>query len=505
MSAPRVTRPSRLLVAIATKPAFRYCMLMRKLWCSGVLLGIALICSAAEPRPNFILFIADDMSAEDCGAYGNKAVQTPSLDRLARDGMRFTRAFVTTSSCSPSRSSLITGKYPHNTGAEQLHWPLPGHHTTFAQLLKEAGYYTAAAGKWHLGADAKKHFDRVTEPGEAGFQLTIVGKGRMIADDKSGCQQWVPTLQNRPKDKPFFLWLAALDPHRDYEPNIIPKPHRPEDVVVPPYLPDVPETRKDLALYYDEIARLDGFIGKVLAELDQQQQTTNTFILFIGDNGRAFPRCKTRLYDSGIQTPWIVRWPAKVKAGTVCERLVSTVDIAPTVTKLAGLPASKSFEGKDFSPLLDNPAARVRHFVYAEHHWHDFEACERAVRSEQFKYIRNYFNDLAGTPPADAVRSPTFQAMRKLRDAGKLTNAQKSSFEKPRPAEELYDLNSDPHELNNLASDPGYATTLEEFRQQLASWQKDTRDAVPVARTPDEFDRETGEPLPDRKRPRVKR
>ena len=150
-----------------------------------------------------------------------------------------------------------------------LHWPLPGHHATFVQLLKQAGYYTAAAGKWHLGGEAKKHFDRVTEPGEAGYQLPVAGQRRMVADDKSGCEQWVPTLQNRPKDRPFFLWLAALDPHRDYEENIIPKPHRPEDVTVPPYFPDVPETRKDLALYYDEIARLDRYIGEVLAELQR--------------------------------------------------------------------------------------------------------------------------------------------------------------------------------------------------------------------------------------------
>ena len=327
----------------------------------------------------------------------------------------------------------------------------------------------------------------------------------MVANDKSGCQQWVPTLQNRPKDKPFLLWLASLDPHRDYEQNTIPKPHRPEDVTVPPFLPDVPATRKDLAMYHDEIARLDGFVGDVLAELDRQHQSSNTVILFIGDNGRPFPRCKTRLYDSGIHSPWIVRWPGNVKAGTVCERLVSTVDIAPTFIKLAGLPENKVFEGKDFSPLLESPEKAIREFIYAEHHWHDFDACERALRSEQFKYVRNYFSDLAATPPADAVRSPTFQTMRHLRDSGKLTQAQKDSFQKPRPAEELYDLNSDPDEMNNLAADPGYASTLAKFRQQLETWQKETHDIAPVGRTRDEFDRETGEPLPDRKRPRTKR
>lgn len=475
---------------------------MRITW---LLLLIAWISSAAEPRPNLVLIIADDLSAEDIGPYGNAKVQAPNLDRLAREGMRFDRAFVTTSSCSPSRSSLITGRYPHNTDAEQLHWPLPGHHITFVQLLKQAGYYTAASGKWHLGPEIKKHFDRVTEPGEAGYQLPKDGKGRMVANDKSGCEQWVPTLQNRPKDRPFFLWLAALDPHRDYEPNIIPKPHRPEDVTVPPYLPDVPETRQDLALYYDEIARLDRYVGEVLAELHRQGQTTNTLILFITDNGRAFPRCKTRLYDSGIRSPWIVRWPGKVKAGTASPRLVSSIDIAPTFCKLAGVTPAKSFEGKDFSPLLEIPTAPFRDYIFAERHWHDFDACERAVRSEQFKYIRNYFNDLAATPPVDAVRSPTYKAMRRLRNDNKLTEPQKDCFVAPRPAEELYDLASDPHETKNLAADRAHTPTLADFRRQLELWQKQTGDGAPVARTPDEFDRETGEPLPGRRRPRVKK
>ncbi|HTD87169.1 MAG TPA: sulfatase-like hydrolase/transferase, partial [Candidatus Binatia bacterium] len=149
---------------------------MQKFCCAVLCLLVAGICGAADTRPNLILIIADDMSAEDCGAYGNKGVQTPNLDRLAREGMRFTRGFVTTSSCSPSRASLITGKYPHNTGAEQLHWPLPGNQTTFVQLLSQAGYYTAAAGKWHLGPEVKKHFDRVIEAGEAGYELPANGK-----------------------------------------------------------------------------------------------------------------------------------------------------------------------------------------------------------------------------------------------------------------------------------------------------------------------------------------
>ena len=467
---------------------------------------LAVSASAAPSRPNFILFIADDMAWEDCGAYGNKAVRTPNLDRLAREGMRFDRAFVTASSCSPSRSSLLTGRYPHSTDAEQLHWPLPKAQLTLAEKLKAAGYWTAAAGKWHLGNEVKDRFDVVHEAGTGGFQLQVGVDGKvkkMIAEkDESGCGQWVSTLQARPKDKPFFLWLAALDPHRDYQPNSVPNPHRPADVVVPPYLPDAPDTRRDLALYYDEITRLDGFIGQVLAELERQGAAENTVILFISDNGRAFPRCKTTLYDSGIRTPLLVRWPAKVKPGGVCGSLVSTVDFGPTFLELVGLPAPSSFQGKSLAPLLTNPTARVREHIFAEHNWHDYDAHKRAVRSERFKYIRNFDADLPNTPPADAVRSLTFQEMRRLRDAGKLSPAQLMPFQRPKPAEELYDVSADPHELRNLAGDPKHAATLAQLRAALATWQVETSDLASGVRAKDEFDRETGDPLPNRQRPR---
>jgi N-sulfoglucosamine sulfohydrolase len=475
--------------------------------CSGLILTSA---SAAEGagRPNVILIVADDMAREDCGAYGHPAIRTPNLDRLAREGMRFDRAFVTASSCSPSRSSLITGRYPHNTGAPELHQPLPRDQVTFVERLKSAGYWTAAAGKWHLGNAVKDRFDVVREAGTAGFQLPTGSnaKARMTAEGagaiQSGCDQWVRVLRDRLRDKPFFLWLAALDPHRDYQQGTIPRPHRPEDAVVPPYLPDVPEVRRDLALYYDEIARLDSYVGAVLAELDRQGEAGNTLVVFLSDNGRPFPRCKTTLYDSGIRTPWIVRWPGHVPPGSHCERLVSTVDIAPTVLKLAGLEPGPSFQGQDFSPLFQDPKAKIRDWIFAERNWHDYAARGRSVRSERFQYIRNDDHDLALTPPADAVRSPTFQAMRRLRDEGKVTLAQRACFLHPRPADELYDADADPHELHNVAGDPRFTKVLNEMRQALADWERQTDDHEIGQLSPDEFDRETGEPLPNRVRPR---
>lgn len=431
----------------------------------------------AGRRPNIILFIADDMAWDDCTPYGHPHIKTPSLARMAREGLRFDNAFLTCSSCSPSRCSIITGRYPHSTGASELHLPLPGDQVTFVEKLRESGYYTAASGKWHLGQPTRKKFDTVVD----------------------GVDKWVSTLQDCPTDKPFFGWFAFVDPHRPYVENAISEPHKPNDVVVPPYLPDVPETRHDLALYYDEITRLDGVVGRVLDELQKRGQAENTLVLFISDNGRPFPRCKTTVYDSGIKTPCFAWWPGVLKPGSVSASLVSTVDLAPTFLELAGVPAPATFQGRSFVPVLKDPAAAIRELVFAEHNWHDYTARERAVRSAQFKYIRNAWPDLPGTPPADAVKGETFQAMRRLRDAGKLTADQQGCFLKPRPGEELYDVVNDPDELQNLAADPRYAEPLRLMRAELDQWKRETEDRVQDERRSDEFDRETGEPLPKRK------
>ena len=480
----------------------------------AALLGGVFGCSQSEPEPaappNFVILIADDMNWDDNGPYGHPAIRTPNLDRLAREGMLFRNAFLTASSCSPSRGSIITGRYPHNTGAEQLHWPLPADQVTFVEKLKEAGYWTASAGKWHLGEAVKDRFDLVVEADPSGFQLPAAKDGTaakpaMVANDASGSSDWIPVMRKRPEGKPFFLWLASLDPHRDYRHGIVNPPHQPEDVRLPPHLPDTPEVREDLALYYDEIARFDDYVGRVLDELEKQGVAGNTFVLVFSDNGRPFPRDKTTLYDGGIKTPWIVRWPAVVAPGSASDSVVSSVDLAPTVLELAGLTAAPTMEGRSFAPVLRDPAQITREYAFAEKHWHDYEDHVRAVRSKDFKYIRNDYPDLPNTPGADAVRSMTFRAMQRMQAAGELTAAQQAPFVTPRPGEELYDVRSDPFELHNLAGDPAHEKTLQQLRQELADWAKQTRDFMPSKRTPDEFDRTTGEPNPTRIRPRPSR
>jgi N-sulfoglucosamine sulfohydrolase len=475
-----------------------------RIWCGlVVLLHVAMpVLAQSAPRPNVVLIIADDLAWDDTGAYGNPKVGTPNIDRLAREGMKFTRAFVAISSCSPSRASMITGRYPHATDAEQLHWPVPANQVTFVERLNAAGYWTAASGKWHLGDAIKDRFDIVDDPGEAGFQ-TDPKTGKMLAADDSGAAGWLPLMRQRPRDRPFFLWLAALDPHRDYAEGSIARPHRPPDVIVPSHLPDVPEVRHELALYYDEIARLDDNVGKVVAELERQGVADQTLILFISDNGRPFPGAKTTMYDAGIRTPLLARWPGRIGPGLVADGLVSSVDLAPTILQLTGVPVPPTVQGRSFAAMLTNPAATTRAEVFAEKNWHDYEDRVRAVRTERFKYIRNDYADLAGTPSADAGRSPTMEAMRRLRKDGRLTPLQARIFVQPRPVEELYDVSADPQEVVNLAADPRHAATLVDLRGRLEAWERETNDKRPACRTPDEFDRATGRPLPGRRLPRA--
>jgi arylsulfatase A-like enzyme len=470
----------------------------------NIVLLLALIAFAfnrvtlADEPPNIILIIADDMNWDDCGAYGHPSIRTPNIDALAKDGLKFEHAYLTVSSCSPSRSSILTGKYPHNTGAEQLHWPLPEGSKTFANRIRQAGYYVAAAGKWHLGDHVRDHFDKIYDASSAGFVLPSGKDGKkpkMIARQPSGCEDWETALNERPKDKPFFMWFAALDPHRAYTEGALDPPHKESEIVVPPHLPDTPDVRKDLRLYYDEIGRLDDYVGKVMNKLEEQGVGDNTMVMFITDNGRPFPRDKTTLYDGGIRTPMIIRWPARIKPGSTSDSLVSSVDIAPTLMKLAGVgDRSIPYEGMSFHKVLTDPELPHRKYAYAEDHWHDYEDQARAIMSKQFKLIRNDYEDLAATPSADAGRALSWQNMLRLEKENKLTPPQRACLISPRPKWELYDLQRDPGELNNLASDPAYQSVCDRMKAALAKWAEKTGDYLPTRRTPDEFDRVTGEP-----------
>ena len=444
----------------------------------------ALFANTERKRPNIILIIGDDISVDDFGCYGHPNIRTPNVDKLADGGLRFTNAYLTTSQCSPSRCSVITGRYPHNTGAPELHTALPEGQPMFPLELKKNGYHCAVAGKWHMGVHwsrvfpddyAKKAFDKIVDSGPGGEE------------------RWTECLRERPKEKPFFMWFASHDAHRSWSRDKNAKPHTSEDAIIPPYLIDTPAVRKDMAQYYDEVQRLDRYTGEVVKELENQGVLDNTIIIFMADNGRPFPRCKTRLLDSGIKTPLIIHWPAGLKQkGKVSHSLVSVIDLAPTTLEWAGLKPLKSFQGVSMKPLFSNPEASIRKYVFAEHNWHGQIAHERMVRHGDYVYIRNAYPNL---PAICGLRGQCPQVeLRTLAREGKLTSAQMDPLLEPRPAEELFNVSDDPHQIKNIVGEARHRTDLNYLRKLMDEWQRRTGDTTPPLEraTKDSYNRWTG-------------
>ena len=479
---------------------------MKSNYLSGWCLVVAMVCapvvsnaaqSAAARRPNVIILIADDVSWDDYGCYGNPAARTPNIDALAARGLRFTEAYLTASSCSPSRSSIVTGRYPHNLGrAAELHQPIAANIPWFPALLREAGYYTAIIGKNHMTMDKPG-------PGDPAQPVAwdLVDAG--ITPENHGAEaHWVQTLEKRPKDRPFFMWFASFDAHRAWdgdeewiEANYGPK-HRPEEMRVPPFLADEPKTRQDLASHANEVTRFDFFVGQVVKALAAQGELEHTLLLVLADNGRPFPRAKTRLHDSGMKTALVAHWPdGIVSRGVATTSLVSSIDLAPSILEIAGVKAGPSFQGVSLTPIFRDPKAVVRKHAFSEHNWHDYEAHGRAVRSQGFLYLRNNRPALAWQGPADSVASPSHQSLRAWRDAGRLTSEQADVFLRPRPVEELYLTADDPNQMKNLVGDPSFAAVRQRLARLLEQWSDETGDAVPEQLSRDGFDRETGKRL----------
>ncbi len=426
----------------------------------------AVVAVEASP-PNFVFFIADDVSQDDFGCYGHPTIKTPHVDALAAAGMRFDNAYLTTSSCSPSRCSIITGRYPHNTGAPELHVRLPDSQIRFPELLREAGYYTVLSGKNHMFGNEDRAFDTITDGGGPGKE-----------------EDWLGHVQNRPKDKPFFFWFASSDAHRDWTINEDAPTYDPADVIVPPYLVDTIITREDLASYYHEVSRYDHFIGVVTAELERQGVLDNTLIVVAADNGRPFPRCKSRLYDSGIKTPWVVHFPDVVKTPSVTESLVSVIDLSATCLELAGIDKPDYIQGQSFLPILRDPNAQVRELVFSEHNWHVYKNHERMVRFGDFVYVKNNYPNQPNLAYESDTKFPAGLELWKAHAAGRTTAAQQQVFANPCPEEELFLLSKDPHQLTNLAENPEYESVLEQARGLIADWTEQTGDTIPENPTP---------------------
>ena len=427
-------------------------------------------------KPNIIVFIADDVSWDDIGVYGNDQVVTPNIDNLAKNGLIFNNAYLTTSSCSPSRNSILTGRYPHNTGAAELHTEPPLDMTSFPEILKDKGYYTLQAGKFHMGEYAKRGFHEVHD------NKQINGLG--------GEDYWVEGLKERPKSKPFFMWYASYDAHRTWGENEFSGTHNPEKIVVPDYLVNGSLTRLDLANYYDEITRFDHYIGEVVNELKAQGEYENTYIIVMADNGRPFPHSKTRLNNQGVKTPFIVHHPRSIKSNKKSNSLISAVDIASTILDIAGITPSESFQGNSFLNIINNPELKFRNYVFAEHNWHDYESYQRMVRNEKYLYIKNSRPQFPQEGPLDAINSPTYIDLKDAEKNKTISKVQAEIFIKPRPSEELYDLSNDPFQYKNLLEEGDIPQDYELLKKILNQWINDTGDTFPEKLTKDWYLRE---------------
>jgi N-sulfoglucosamine sulfohydrolase len=447
------------------------------------MLGSPSAATAADQRPNVFFAIADDWGWPHAGVYGDKVVETPTFDRLAREGVMFTHAYVAAPSCTPSRNAIFTGQWHWRLGPGANLWStFPADLPTYPLILEKAGYYCG-------------HFRKSFGPGKLSNQPHPAGPHNL---------PFKKFLDERPKDTPFCFWFGTSDPHRPYKLGSgkesgmdLSKVH------LFACFPDAEEVRSDIADYYWEVQRFDREVGEAIAEMERRGLLDNTIVVMTGDHGMPFPRCKGNLYDSGTRIPLAIRWPAKIKPGRVVSDFVSTTDLAPTYLEAAGLKPPDVMTGRSLMNVLTATSGggggridptRDHVLTGKERHVACQEAPDsggtpmRAIRTDDFLYIRNYRPDRwpAGTPNDDKAYlkgswygdidgGPTKDYMYEHRNDPAVKKLFELAFQK-RPAEELYDVKKDPEELHNAADDPAYAAVKKKLAAQLTAELKATND-----------------------------
>ncbi|MDF1858937.1 MAG: sulfatase [Verrucomicrobiales bacterium] len=418
-----------------------------------ILLSFVLLSAGfADDRPNVVWIVSDDLGPE-LGCYGYPDVATPNLDRLAKEGTRFTHAFSTAPVCSSSRTAFQTGLYQttvgghhHNTRDKK---PLPDFATTVTEEMQKAGYFVSngRGGKEPETRLAKSH-------------LNWTYDAREFFDGNDWTQ--------RAKGQPFFAQVQIKEPHREFVKAEKEYPNAP----IPPYYPEHPVTTRDWANYLASIEVLDEKVGLVMDRLDEEGLADNTLVLFFGDHGRPHVRGKQWLYDGGLLVPLLARWPGSVEAGKVDDRLVSLIDMMPTTLAAAGVKAPDNLVGAN---LFDPDFSGHEKLFAARDRCGDAPDRIRSVRTRDFKYIRNFRPEIPYMQHSGYKRAgyPVDTVMRVLHGEGKWTSP---FMAKTRPKEELYDLNADPNEMENLAEDPAHEEILSQLRGEMDQWVNETGD-----------------------------
>lgn len=420
---------------------------------------------AQDLKPNIIWIMTEDISPE-LGCYGYPYVKTPNLDKLAKEGRRYTNMFTTAPVCSPSRSAMITAMYQTSIGAHNhrshrddgYHLPEPVKPIT--DYLRDAGYYTSNGALQENGI--------------------IKGKGKtdynfILDKEPFDGIDWT----KRKPGQPFYAQLMIYVTHRSpawkkevqqHQPQI-----NPDKLKLPPYYPDHPVAREDWATYLESIQLMDFYVGGILNRLKKEGLDKNTVIIFTSDHGRCMVRDKQFLYDGGIRIPAIIRWPGNLKPGTVDNDLHSSIDISATILKMAGVQIPAYIEGR---PFIGAGVQKRDYIIAARDRMDETVDMMRAVRDKQFKYIKNYYPERPYMQPNKykETQYPVWNLLKQLKVEGKLTPAQALFTADTKPAEELYDIVKDPFEINNLAGDPVYKKQLIRMRCILQNWVKQTGD-----------------------------
>jgi N-sulfoglucosamine sulfohydrolase len=446
----------------------------RRQFLSTPLAAPAILAQGRNARPNILVLIADDLGLHT-GAYGDTQARMPNLDRAAAGGVRFTNAFCTTASCSASRSVIFTGLHNHANGqyghAHDFHkMSLLPHIRPLPALLKPAGYRTGIAGKFHVAPTA-----------QFGWDYNGEGRGRNVQSLAERFKGFLEAGDGRP----WYMHIGYDDPHRlgrgfgnELEhPGVVKTVFDPDRIQVPSFLPDNAATRREVAEYYQSANRFDQGVGMIFDLLRARGELDRTFVVIMSDNGMAFPNAKTNVYDAGSRLPFIVRGPG-IRGGTVNEAMIHWPDLAPTILDWAGAKGPEyALHGRSFAPVLQEEKPSGWDQVHFSHTFHEITMYYpiRGTRTRKFKYLRNLYPELTFPQASDLWESPTWQSVAAMGDAGRVGQRPAAQY-LHRPAEELYDLQQDPDEVNNLAHVPAHKATLETLRKETQDFRKRTKD-----------------------------